>query len=256
MRMRLWNAVYDHFDEWNYDDRWDVEREIWGSIFRQPVRILDSFKLPIYKSNRDEIFEEQFESQQWQRIYDAVERVAKSSEPEVDRFVIICNQIISEEGAPYRFLEDQLMPVMRQAEAAEVTRVLHSTASHPKLAAVNTHLRDAGAKLGGRPPDFRNSIKESISAVEAAAQVIGGKPSATLPDALRAVEAAGVKLHPALRDGMVKLYGWSSDDEGIRHALKADSDETELESLAIYMLVSTSAFIGLLIAKAEKAGRI
>jgi hypothetical protein len=55
-------------------------------------------------------------------------------------------------------------------------------------------------------------------------------------------------LHPALAEGLSKLYGWTSDAEGIRHALM---DEPSLSfAEAKYMLVSCSAFVNYLTAKA------
>jgi hypothetical protein len=67
-------------------------------------------------------------------------------------------------------------------------------------------------------PDYRNCVKESISAVESAARQIAGE-GAKLADALAALERKGVTLHPALKKGFLRLYGYTSDDDGIRHAI-------------------------------------
>ena len=65
---------------------------------------------------------------------------------------------------------------------------------------VTAHLDSALTKLSSRDnPDYRNSIKESISAVESMASIVAGK-KATLEDALRKPEGAG-RIHPALTKG-------------------------------------------------------
>lgn len=167
-----------------------------------------------------------------------------------------CNRAWAEEGAPYRFVGGQIVPTMSDAEAAEVAALIKTTASDPRLAPVNTHLRDAGAKLGGRPPDFRNSIKESVSAVEAAARIVAST-SRTLGDALRELESAGVRIHPALVRAYGAIYGYTSDADGLRHALDLESVPAEdLEDLAVYMYVSCAAFASLLIKQGHKAGKV
>ena len=101
---------------------------------------------------------------------------------------------------------------------------------------------------------YRNSIKESISAVEAVARLIANDPDLkTLSPALRALEEE-IDLHPALRVGFDRLYGFTSDEDGIRHAMMEESD---LESEdARFMLVACSAFVNYLVEKGRKAGLV
>ncbi|MFH1639453.1 MAG: hypothetical protein ABIB93_03970 [Chloroflexota bacterium] len=102
-------------------------------------------------------------------------------------------------------------------------------------------------------PDYRNSIKESISAVEAICRAITGNDKATLGEALKIIQEQGkLNLHTALKQAFSNLYGYTSDAEGIRHALL---DEPNLNSEdALFMLVSCSAFINYLGSKASKTG--
>jgi hypothetical protein len=92
-------------------------------------------------------------------------------------------------------------------------------------------------------PDYRNSIKESISAVEAMARVVTGDQKATLGDALKTLETRGA-LHPAMKEAFSKMYGYTSNAEGIRHALVSESNVTQAD--ARYFLVVCSAFVNLL----------
>ena len=94
-------------------------------------------------------------------------------------------------------------------------------------------------------------MKESISAVEAICKLITGDPKATLGKALKEIENK-VELRPALKKAFVNLYGYSSNEKGIRHSLL---DEPNLDSEdARFMLVSCSAFINYLILKSSKVG--
>jgi len=99
-------------------------------------------------------------------------------------------------------------------------------------------------------PNYRNPIKESISAVESLCNLITGRKD-TLGDALKKLEAK-VVIHPALKKGFSSIYGYTSDADGIRHGLL---EETNLDfEDAKFMLVSCSAFVNYLIAKSQKAG--
>lgn len=117
---------------------------------------------------------------------------------------------------------------------------------------VNEHIRRALELFSDRkPPDYRNSIKESVSAVESICKLITGDKSATLGQCIKEIESK-VGLHPALENAFNNLYAYTSSADGIRHPLL---EEPELDSEdAKFMLVSCSAFINYLITKSEKAG--
>jgi len=119
-----------------------------------------------------------------------------------------------------------------------------------QVAVLDNALKKMSAKEN---PDYRGSIKESISAVETLCQIISSKPKATLSSALDEIEKSKViKLHQSIRDGFKKLYGWTSDDQGIRHGLKEEPNLKFHD--AKYMLITCSAFINYLISKADQAG--
>lgn len=102
-----------------------------------------------------------------------------------------------------------------------------------------------------KSPDYRNSIRESISAVEAVCALITKDKNATLGQCLKVIEDQ-VGLHQALKRSFSSLYGYASSADGIRHALLK---EPELSSEdAKFMLVACSAFINYLASKASKAG--
>lgn len=85
--------------------------------------------------------------------------------------------------------------------------------------------------------------------------MIAGDQKATLGTALRLIEKDGsVQIHKALSSAYSSLYGYTSDSAGIRHALTEGEEPLHFED-AKYMLVSCSAFINYLLAKADKAGK-
>ena len=113
---------------------------------------------------------------------------------------------------------------------------------------VHAHLRRALELLADRnTPDYRNSIKESISAVESLAALTVGE-SGTLGQLIKKLEQK-IGLHPALGKAFNKLYGYTSDEGGIRHAL-ADEETADFDH-AKFMLVVCSAFVGFVLSKVE-----
>ena len=93
-------------------------------------------------------------------------------------------------------------------------------------------------------PNYANSVKEAISAVESQCCILTGDPKASLGEALKKLESTGVKIHPALNKALHQLYGYTSDDPGIRHG---SIETANVDApLAQFMLVSCSAFVNYL----------
>ena len=102
-------------------------------------------------------------------------------------------------------------------------------------------------------PDYKNAIKESISAVELICAKITKQNAPILSKALDKMEKDGIiNMHPALKASFEKLYGYTSSGSGIRHA-KINNDEITFE-LAQFFLIACSAFTNYLIVLATKKG--
>ena len=118
-----------------------------------------------------------------------------------------------------------------------------------KYKSVQGHIAKANHLLADRTnPDYENSIKESISAVEAICKIFTGAKGkeATLGNMLKKLEEKGVKIHGGLKSAFNILYGYASDANGIRHAGDIGGPSSTFEE-AKFMLVSCSAFINYLI---------
>jgi hypothetical protein len=80
-----------------------------------------------------------------------------------------------------------------------------------RFAPVAAHVNRVLELYSQKPqPGYRNSIKESISAVESAAKIITNLPSATLSYAIKEIDKRHL-LHSAFKEGILKFYGYTSD---------------------------------------------
>jgi AbiJ-like protein len=153
------------------------------------------------------------------------------------------NGILERELSGYRFVDGLITDITDPQEIEMLEEVL----SDNEFPAVRIHLRAALAMLSNREnPDYRNSIKESISAVESMARIISGNKKATLGDALKIIEKQG-KIHSALKDAYSKLYGYTSDEGGIRHAMLEEPNLSVSD--AKFFLLSCTSFINYLKSK-------
>lgn len=156
------------------------------------------------------------------------------------RIVDQLNAVLEREYVGYRFVNSLITPITNEQELETLNEALQS--SHKK---VSNHLDKAVCLFSDRNnPDYENSIKESITAVEAMCEIIAGE-QATLSSCLLKIKKSGIVIHPALEEGFKKLYAYTSDASGIRHAGSLTGKSATFAE-AKYMLVSCSAFINYL----------
>ncbi|MBN3872778.1 MAG: hypothetical protein HWQ23_21670 [Nostoc sp. JL33] len=153
------------------------------------------------------------------------------------------NSVLERELAGYRFVGGVFTDITNEQEI----EMLEQAVDDKNFPAVSSHLKRSLALMSDREnPDYRNSIKESISAVESLAKAITGKQKATLGEALKVLEVSN-KLHPALKNSFLNLYGYTSDEGGIRHAMLTEPDLTIAD--AKYFLLSCTSFTNYLKSK-------
>jgi len=256
LRIGLWNKLDSYYwskadpayylaSEPNNHLLWLLER-IWSEYFKLPIDTIGKNWAPAHKYLRD-----YYLSCSWNEVYDFIEFVANHYlyASTSKGFREECNEVLKREVSGYRFVGDRIAQITAEEEVAEIEEALKSKQiGEPAI----IHLKSALELFSDRQsPDYRNSIKESISAVEAMSNLIAGKDKATLAEALKKITNR-VALHPALYKAFNDLYGYTSDADGIRHALL---EESKLDSEdAKFMLVACSAFINYLKVKASKAG--
>ncbi len=150
----------------------------------------------------------------------------------------------------YRLVEsDTFAPAATAEEGAAVQQAFADLAKS-ELHGARTHLRKASDQINSG--HFADSVRESIHAVESVARTLDPKAK-TLEPALATLEAKGA-VHPALKKGFSAIYGFTSDEKGIRHALLDDPQANVDIHDAVFMLGACASFITYLIANAQDAG--
>lgn len=188
-------------------------------------------------------------SKEWYTIYDFIERYLKILGKETSSLMQEeFNRILEDEASPYRIVEKLVVPITNETELTTIEE-----AKNTKYGTINTHISKALELYANRRnPDYENSIKESICAVESMCCIITGQTgaNATLGKTIKKLKDSGIHIHPALENAFSAMYGYASDENGIRHG-GIDFKDAPAED-AKYMLVSCSAFVNYLIEKWSK----
>lgn len=238
LRTDLWNTLYLFVNGNLSADRMNFCKEICTDFLKIPVdefkysKLMDNIKHFIYNKS-------------WSYVYDIIEFVANASCSLCLRgrndFIEKINQMLERNNSAYRFVGNEIAPLINNTEIKEI-----KTAQENPRSNVQTHINTALGFLSDRQnPDYRNSIKESISAVEALCREITGE--STLDKALPALAKKGVEIPNMLQKSFEKFYHFTNGENGIRHALM-DEEQIGFEE-AKYMLVLCSAFVNYLQAK-------
>ena len=178
------------------------------------------------------------------KVYSFLEFLVEYADGDAKGFTDFCSKVLERERSAFRFAGSQLVKISDEESLIEVESAMVSASN-----GVQIHISTAAKHYSNSPPDYRNSIKESISAVEAAVFFLLGEKHGRLGHALK-ILSDQYDLHEAMRLGFEKLYGYTSDKDGIRHAILEEEEITQGD--ARYMLVSCSAFANYLVGlKAE-----
>lgn len=258
LRNQLWNLLNSFYWEGMRGYSWVSENpdfnklftSIWHNYFKKPLDTMPVFWEKLYKWIRDYFF-----SCSWSEVYEFLEVViyyydGYESSSLKEKFEKTCNLTFERELSAYRFVNGQIVQITSKEEISEIEEAVNS-----QIKIVNSHFENALKLFSDRKnPDYRNSIKESISAVEAICKLLAKNEKTTLGNALSIIEREGkIELHPSLKSAFSSLYSYTSDADGIRHALKDEKVNADFEE-AKFMLVACSAFVNYLISKASKAG--
>lgn len=255
LRNTLWNFIHSQYDSNSYNAHHWRQLAEWIARFFRKVPVDE---LPYEDYGCKEWVKEYFYNLEWFEVYDFIEFIAEHngkilehSRLQGNKLKQIYNTIFTQELSGYRFISGVLVPISNSTESAEISGAIEIT-SRKGLMGAHQHLETALKLLGKKPePDYRNSIKEAISSVESVAKQLSGSNSQGLAGALATLEQK-INIHGALKAGFIKLYGYSSDEDGIRHAILEESNIGFDE--AKYMIVACSAFVNFLIAKANSCG--
>ena len=227
----LWdrNAYYIHGFKFR-----KIEEYVWLYFFNQRT---DTFR------HQDDIIRKYIlsESPAWYKKLDLIEFVCNyinQIHPDANLCIDFLNTEFERHNFAYRYIDGHIVEITSEGEIKSIEEALTTP-----IEGVKTHLYTALKHLSAAQgqPDYRNSIKESISAVECLCREITG--TSTLDDALKCLIKKGIVINPQMKQGFEKLYYYTSDKRtGIRHALM-DDENAPTSAEATYMLITCSAFI-------------
>lgn len=226
----------------------ELEKYLWTHYFNERLSNFD-----YYNYCSTDYIEEL--SKQWFQKLDLIETCIKYmhyrdvflKSDSSKRFAQLLNSEFERLNFAYRIVGDEIVEITSEQEIKAIESAIDNSPNNIRM-----HLNSALEKYAQRPiGDYRNSIKESISAVEAFCREKTGEN--TLGKALKQLEGKGIVIPPLLNSAFEKLYAYTNQgDTGIRHALMDDEGNyTPTAEESLFMLVSCSAFINYLERKAK-----
>lgn len=145
---------------------------------------------------------------------------------------------------PYRLSVSArtIYPAIGAEETLSLEKDLEEAFRSP-FAGSKTHLQTALQLFG--EGDYRATVRESIHAVESAVKDFTEDRGAILSKATKTL-ASQFGVHKALTDAFDKLYAYTNDEKGIRHALVFEDNKKVGFDEAVFFLSACTAFIGFL----------
>lgn len=244
LRSSLWSVVYagpwasEKFLYETYTSEpliFSFAQELWFSYFKKPIDKIPADSVRVLEEIRGHFF-----TCTWNEVYDFLEFVVSFYDDSAPDLAGLLNFALEREVSGYRFVSGRVSDI---TDAQEL-EMLESALNDGRFAGVAAQLKQALELFSDRKhPDYRNSIKESISAVEGMASIVAEKPKATLGEALKELEKKGA-IHTALKEGFLKIYGYTNDKGGIRHAMLEEPNLTAAD--ARFFLLSCTSFVNYL----------
>lgn len=252
LRARLWDVVYRSFkDSREYGDDRPYFRQPWASIFEGMHIYRYHLMADEFENDFDELVRQTkivFVDGNYLAVFGWLQWVLRTGNAPYE-FDEEIGRALHRSGAAYRLLEGRtIVPVGSATELATLEQAFADLVAS-EFHGARAHLRNAAELLTAGK--WADSIRESIHAVELVAEVL--EPSGEFSKAMAKLEGS-VKIHGALKQGFKNLYGYTSDQEGIRHPLLDEPVAAADEADALFMIGACAAFVSYLINKARAAG--
>ena len=233
-----YNEIEDYIIEYIYEELFsltkrDIPREMYSTNYSY-VKVFDQVYSVIIEEEYSDVFT--FIEGIIKCFY-IIDRSNCSMLNLKNNYIERIDYIFQSENVNYRIINEKITDIVDEQQISSIEETLNNPYKE-----VSRHYSKAIEQLYSLK-DFDNSIKESISSVEAMCQILTKNSKATLGDALKLLKD---KIHPAMKSAFEKLYGYTSDANGIRHANGLGEGDSTFEE-AKYMLVSCSAFLNYLI---------
>ena len=135
------------------------------------------------------------------------------------------------------------LPEQRES-VEEAFRVL----LHGPFGGARKHLSKSGECIN--KGDYSGSVRESIHAVESVARRLDNNARKSLAPALLSLSKKGLVMHGAFKSGIERLYGYTNDEDGIRHSLSEVEANVDVAD-AVFMFGACASFAAYLVEKAR-----
>jgi hypothetical protein len=252
LRARLWQIIHANFDQNKFLIGGRPEFcDPWESIFyamhvARHHRMADEFETDYYDLAMET--KEVFKKGDYVAVFGWIQWVLRRQDvPESLSKGI--NYVLEAARAAYRVLDgDTIVPVGSDTERQTLERTFADLAT-TELHGARAHLRKAAEEATAG--HYADCVRESIHAVESVVRVL--EPDGEFSRALTKLESK-VAIHGAMKAGFKSLYGFTSDENGIRHPLLEKSTADVDEADALFMIGACAAFVSYLINKARTAG--
>lgn len=253
LRCRIWNLFYQSEIKEGGLSSQRFNTVLYGGQTIEE-KIVDRLGLLVNSAAKGQKPEEQLKKRiltlfRWYEVYDFVDiHLSYLNGDEKKERIKKYNEVFEQEKAGYRIVSGEIAPITNEGEIKTIEQSTNTI-----FESVNQHMQKAlNLYADIKEPDYENSIKESISAVEAMCCIITGVSGAnsSLGKTIKKLKEKGIHIHSSMENAFSSLYGYTSDEDGIRHG-GIDFKNAPAED-AKYMLISCSAFVNYLIEKYQK----
>ena len=243
-RTAVFNIIYDLVSasgNWSWDDnrpRPKMCRRVIALCLKKNMRSIDGTWSPLFDQLQSIIYDLPYN-----KVFDLLQDIAKYQDDgnsgesrqlntQLKQFPRDINNAFDRNGVAYLFdISNEPYKIFPRNSEAQGIAIQNSVATlkNKGLPAPDTHLRNAASHL--EKGEHADAIADSIHAVESVARFFDPENNQTLGPAIDSLLKKGVLKHPALASAIKSLYGYTNDEEGIRHALvfedKANVDMKE-----------------------------
>ena len=172
---RIWNDIliefFDKIIDLPYSNVRTSYRDqacqvIWKEFFGNRTDEIPSYGVGINFTKFLDFLKKWFFKSEWYEKYDFLEFLARIDKRALKiGFIEKCNASLKREMSGYRIVDECIVKIIAEEEIKEIEEAVEKSS---KWKPVNTHIKASIEYFSKRKnPNYRNSIKESISAVEA-----------------------------------------------------------------------------------------
>ena len=233
-RTGLWNAFYLTHSEsytryFGIDPNWnEVLASVHADLFHQG---LDAFSTDFNRVMNS--YRGVFAGAPFNKVFDLILHIARHEQCPEEYHARVASTLQQHRLAyVYDAKSRTIFPASTPEEGQAIVGAVNQL-QESGLDGARQHLIDSATFLN--QGHWANSIKESISAVESVARGIA-PGTRNLGSALNQLGHRGMLEHPSLRNGLEKLYEYTNEEGGIRHARLNEDASNVGQDEAVFML--------------------